>query len=401
MKQIPYGRHSIDQDDIREVVRVLRSDWITQGPKVKEFEENLARYCGARYALAVSSGTAALHLAALVLGLRPSDEVITTAVTFSATANAVLYAGAHPVFTDIDAFTRNISPAKIEGKISSKTKALIPVHFAGLPCDMGAIYELARKNNLTVIEDACHALGAQYRVNGRWQKIGSCSHSDMTIFSFHPLKSITTGEGGAITTNDKKLFERLLLLRNHGISRDEGKFLKPYEDLCAAGPWYYKMQELGFNFRISDIQCALGISQLKKIPRFLKRREEIARCYSSGFSGITEIGLPVSGNEVKSAWHLFSIAVKEEGMKRRVPAGAARNNLYLFLHKKGIRAQVHYIPVYLHPFYRHLGYKPGLCPEAERFYRQALSLPLYPALSDSQVRFVIRAVKDYYCKERI
>src|SRR3989338_10997620 len=292
---LPYGRQWIDEDDIKAVVEVLRSDWLTKGPKVEEFEKAMAEYCGAKYAVAVSSGTAALHLACLVAGIKQGDEAITSPITFVASANCVLYCGGKPVFADIDKDTYNIDPAEIKKKITKKTRAIIPVHFAGLPCDMGAIKKIAEEYDLIIIEDACHALGAEYgiqnpglRTKEEWIKVGSCSHSDMAVFSFHPVKHITTGEGGAVLTNNEKFYEKLLLFRNHVITKDPEKFTN--KDLAFPlsseplihnpNPWYYEMQELGFNHRITDMQCALGISQLRKLDSFISRRRKIVSIYN-------------------------------------------------------------------------------------------------------------------------
>ena len=295
---IPYGRHYIDDEDIAEVIKVLKSDFITQGPKIKEFEDALCKYTGAKYAVAVSSGTAALHLACLASGIGRGDEVITSPITFVASANCVLYCGGIPLFVDIQNDTLNIDPEKIISKITNKTRAIIPVHFAGHPCDLEEIHSIAKKYRLFVIEDACHALGAEYRGT----KIGSCQYSDMTVFSFHPVKSITTGEGGAILTNNETLYEKLLTLRTHGITKDKEKW-KAREE----GDWYYEMQYLGYNYRITDFQCALGISQLRKLDRFISRRREIARIYTERLSRVEGIILPVERQYVKYAWHLYTI----------------------------------------------------------------------------------------------
>jgi len=382
MKYIPYGRQYIDKDDIKEVVKVLKSDWLTQGPMVQRFEEALARYCGAKYVVAVSSGTAALHLACLVSGLKKGDEAITSPITFLATPNAVLYTGAKPVFADIDYDTININPEEIEKSITKKTKVILPVHFAGLPCDMPEIARIARKYNLVVIEDACHALGAGYKANGKWIKVGSCKHSDMTVFSFHPVKHITTGEGGAITTNNKKIYEKLKALRSHGIYKDKSVLKK--------GQWYYEMRDLGFNYRITDFQCALGISQLKKIGRFIKRRIEITGIYNSFFKNISGAEIPFSGNGFKSSWHIYALKIdyKYFGLKRQAFMDA--------LKKRGITTQVHYIPVYKQPFYK-TNYKSSFrrYPGAEAYYEKALTLPVYPGIADKDIKRIL------YCIRRV
>lgn len=376
MGYIPYGRQFINKRDIVAVSSVLKSGWITQGPMVERFEHALASYCRVKYAVVVSSGTAALHLACIVAGLRQGNEAITSPMTFLATPNSVLYAGARPVFADIKIETANINPDEIKKKITRKTKAILPVHFAGLPCEMEEINAIATKKNLIVVEDACHALGAEYKINGRWIKVGSCTHSDMTVFSFHPVKHITTGEGGAITTNNKKFYERLKALRSHGVYKDE-KTIKE-------GQWYYEMRELGFNYRITDFQCALGLSQLKKINNFIKRRREIVNIYSKELSDISQIELPVKNTNLKPSWHLYVIRLKEQ-------AGAwkKRKNLFNYLRKNNIGAQVHYIPVYLQPYYRRLGYGYGECPVAEDYYNRSLTLPLYPSMDQRAVSYVI------------
>ena len=376
MKTIPYGHQWIDEKDIKEVIKVLKSDWITQGPKIKEFEEALCKYTGAKYAVAVSSGTAALHIACLAAGIKEGDEVITTPITFVATANCILYCGGRPVFADIQEDTVNIDPDEIKKKITKMTKAIIPVHFAGHPCDLEEIYEIAKENNLIVIEDACHALGAEYKGS----KIGSCKYSDMTVFSFHPVKSITTGEGGAVLTNNKDLYEKLLLLRSHGITKDKRKFINKKE-----GGWYYEMHELGFNYRITDFQCALGISQLKKLDKFIKRRREIVDIYNKELSEIDEIILPVERPYVKSSWHIYYIRLKNPQKRRFV---------FEKLQEKGIGVQVHYIPVYRQPYYQtNFGYKKGDYPKAEDYYHRSLTVPLYPKIKISGIINIMKILK--------
>jgi len=379
MKYIPYGRQSIDKDDIKEVIKVLKSDWLTQGPMVQRFEESLAKYCGAKYVVAVSSGTAALHLACLAAGLKKGDEAITSPITFLATPNVVLYTGAKPVFADIDYDTVNIKPEDIKKNISKKTKVVLPVHFAGLPCDMPEIAKIARKYNLIVIEDACHALGAEYKTNGKWIKVGSCKHSDMTVFSFHPVKHITTGEGGAITTNNKKLYEKLKILRNHGIYKNKIVIKKK--------PWYYEMRDLGFNYRITDFQCALGISQLKKINRFINRRVEIIDIYSNFFKNIKGIKIPFSANDFKSSWHIYILKINYKYFK------LSRLELMEVLKKQGIATQVHYIPVYRQPFYKKFAFDFKDYPGAESYYERALTLPIYPKMTNGDVARVGNSIR--------
>lgn len=385
MRMIPYGRQYLDKKDIDSVLGVLKSDWITQGPKIAEFEFGLARYCGAKYAVAVSSGTAALHLAVLSAGLKKGDEVITTPITFAATANAALYAGAKPVFSDIERSTLNINPVEILKNINHKTRAILPVHFAGLPCNMDKISDIAKKKDLIVIEDACHALGAEYRCAGKWIKVGSSVHSDMSVLSFHPVKSITTGEGGAILTNRKDLYEKLIMLRNHGITKDGKMLFKPKE-----GPWYYEMQSLGFNYRLTDIQAALGISQLKKLDRFVNLRRKITKLYNEAFADLEEkIILPCEFSSVKSSCHLYVIRLMpQRGTK------AKRGRVFDYLRKNGIGSQIHYIPVYAHPYYRKLGYRAGTCPVAEEYYNGSISLPLYPSLTGPEIKKTIKVVRN-------
>jgi perosamine synthetase len=379
-KPIPYGRQTIDKEDIDAVVEVLRSDWLTQGPKIEEFEQALCRYTGAKYAIVVSSGTAALHLACLVADLKKGDEAITTPITFLATPNSVLYTGAKPVFADIDYETVNIDPERIVRKITKKTKAILPVHFAGLPCDMPVISRIARKNELFVIEDACHALGAQYEYRGKWIKVGSCKHSDVTIFSFHPVKHITTGEGGAITTNNKKIYEKLCALRTHGVYKN--KKMTQKKEL-----WYYEMRELGFNYRITDFQCAIGISQLKKLDSFIKKRREIVAEYGRSFKDNNFFDLPVETGKTKSSWHLYSIKLKDKYVCHRMEIVKKLRNL-------DIGTQVHYIPVHVQPYYReNLGYKPRDYPISEDYYNRAISFPLYPKMSSDEIRYVIECIK--------
>ncbi|MCM8832211.1 MAG: UDP-4-amino-4,6-dideoxy-N-acetyl-beta-L-altrosamine transaminase [Candidatus Omnitrophica bacterium] len=373
--RIPYGHHHIDESDIKEVVKALKSNWITQGPKIKEFENALCEYTGSKYAVAVSSGTAALHMACLAAGVKEGDEVITSPITFVASANCVLYCGGRPVFTDIQEDTVNIDPEEIKKKINKKTKAIIPVHFAGHPCDLEEIYKIAKENNLIVIEDACHALGAEYK----GFKIGACKYSDMTVFSFHPVKSITTGEGGAVLTNREDLYEKLVMLRNHGITKDDKKFINKGE-----GGWYYEMQELGFNYRITDFQCALGISQLKKLDKFIKRRREIVQIYNKELSKIEEVILPLERPYVKSSWHIYYIRLRKP---------EKREFVFKQLQKKGIGVQVHYIPVYCQPYYKN---KLGLqkYPKAGNYYNSTITIPLYYGLKKDEINYIIESLKE-------
>jgi UDP-4-amino-4,6-dideoxy-N-acetyl-beta-L-altrosamine transaminase len=366
-KIIPYGHQWIDSSDIKEVVKVLKSDWLTQGPKIEEFEKAVAKYCGAKYGVAVSSGTAALYSAYKAAGIKPGDEVITTPLTFAATANTIVFCGAKPVFVDIDPDSLNINPELIERLITKKTKAIASVDFAGHPCNYDKILKIAKKHKLLVIEDASHALGAKYKN----RKIGGIA--DMTILSFHPVKHIATGEGGMVLTNNKNFYEKLKTLRNHGIIRNPKK-----------SKWYYEIKEPSFNYRITDIQCALGLSQLKKIDKFLKIRRNIAEKYNKAFKDIKEIIIPKEKKYVKSAWHIYPIQVKASDRKK----------IFEKLQKTGIGCQVHYMPLHLHPFYKNkFGYKKEDFPEAEKYYERAITIPLFPKMTDKEVQFVINSVK--------
>lgn len=376
---MPYGTQWISDGDVAAVVEALHSPWMTQGPMVERFEQAVADYCGARFAVAVANGTAALHLAALAAGFGPGDEVITTPITFVASANCILYAGARPVFAEIDPTTFCLDPRALVSALTPNTKGLIPVHFAGQPCDMPAIHALAKQNGLMVIEDAAHALGATYTHEGRTYRVGSCAHSDMTIFSFHPVKHITTGEGGVVTTNDPALYRALIRLRSHGITRD------PSEMESLEGPWYYEMQGLGFNYRIADFQCALGLSQLERLDAFLQRRREIAAVYDEVFSLEPELILPRIANGNVSAYHLYVIQLKT----------VSRLEAFNRLREKGLGVNVHYIPVHLQPYYRQtFGTGRGDFPVAEAYYDRAITLPMYPKMTDEDVRDVIQAVRE-------
>lgn len=374
---VPYGRQSICEDDIAAVIEVLKSDWLTQGPSVFEFEKAVAEYCDAKFAVAVSNGTAALHLAALAAGFGPGDEVITSPITFVASANCIVYVGATPVFADIDDRTYCIDPAEIEKRLSLKVKGVIPVHFSGQPCNMKAISKIAKDNSLIVIEDGAHAIGASYEEDGEQYKIGSCAHSDMTIFSFHPVKHITTGEGGMITTNSVELYQKLLLLRTHGVTKDPERLTR------TDGPWYYEQQSLGFNYRITDFQCALGLSQLGKLDAFISRRREIVQAYNSAFSVCEKLITPFEESRSNSSWHLYMLQVKS----------LDRLNFFNALRKKGLGVNVHYIPVHLQPFFsKNYGFCPGDFSKAEEYYSRAITIPLFPTMTDDDVQYVINAV---------
>ncbi len=375
---LPYGHQSIDDEDIKAVVQVLQSDWITTGPKVAEFEETFASCVGAKYAVSFSSGTAALHGAAFAAGLEPGDEAITTPMTFCATANCILYQGATPVFADVSPETLNINPEDVANRITDKTKVIIPVDYAGHPADLGPIMKLAEENNIIVVEDACHALGARY--NG--VKVGGICH--MTAFSFHPVKHITTGEGGMVTTNDSEMAEKLRLLRNHGIKGDA-------RHRQAKGQWYYEMVELGFNYRLTDIGCALGLSQLKKLDRNLARRREIAACYGAALRDLPGIILPTVQKNIMPAWHLYPVRFHPSLL------GAKHEEIFAALRAENIGVNVHYIPVHTHPYYRQrFGYKGGEYPVAEAAYRTLISLPMFNGMTNQDAEDVIAAANKVF-----
>lgn len=372
---LPYGRQSVDEADIQAVVEVLRSDWLTTGPKVGEFEEAFASRVGAVHAVSFSSGTAALHAAAFAAGLKSGDEAITTPLTFAATANCVLYQGATPVFADVRGDTLNLDPQQVEKKTSARTRAILPVDYAGHPAELTPILEIARRHNLIVIEDACHALGAEY--GGR--RVGSIA--DMTVFSFHPVKHITTGEGGMVATNDAKFAETLRRFRNHGISSDA-------RQRQSAGQWHYEMVLLGFNYRLPDIVCALGIQQLKKLDANLARRREIAARYTAAFREIPGVIPPAVRPEANPAWHLYPIRLDLKKLT------VDRAEVFRALRAENIGVNVHYIPVHLHPYYRErFGYKGGEFPIAEDAYERLISLPMFHGMSDGDAEDVIRAVR--------
>lgn len=371
---LPYGRQWIEDDDIEAVVKILKSDFLTTGPAILEFEEAVAHYVGAKYAVSFSNGTAALHGACFAAGIQEGDEVITTPMTFAASANCVLYQGGTPVFADIDDSTYNIDPKKIEEKITSKTKAIIPVHFTGQPAELDEIHRLAQEHNLVVIEDAAHALGASYKK----KHIGGLS--DMTMFSFHPVKHITSGEGGVITTNDDVYYQKLLQFRSHGIIKDQQLMTESH------GPWYYEMQSLGFNYRMTDIQAALGANQLKKIDHFLSRRKHYVSLYNEAFESRDEIRIPAQHPDGDSSWHLYIIRLQTEKMK------VSRKVIYEELMKENIGVNVHYIPVHKMPYYQQLGYGKETYPVAEKLYEEILTLPLFPKMSVDDINDVITAV---------
>lgn len=380
---LPYGRQWIDDEDVEEVIKVLKSDYITTGPKIREFEEKVAAYTGTKYAVAISNGTAALHAACFAVGIEPGDEVITTPMTFAASANCILYCGAKPVFADIDPQTYNINPEDIKRKITSKTKAIIPVHYTGQPVDIDEINKIAKQYGLTVIADGAHALGAEYKGS----TVGS--QTDMMTLSFHPVKHITTGEGGMILTNSKDLYEKLKLFRTHGITRDEKLLMKN------EGPWYYEQHYLGYNYRMTDIQAVLGISQMNKLNKFLELRRKYAQMYNDAFKDVEELIIPYQLPYANSSWHIYVLQLRLEKLK------VGRKEVYEALLKENIGVNVHYIPVYYHPYYQRLGYKKGLCPNAEHLYERIITLPLFPKMTEEDINDVIEAVKkviNYYKK---
>jgi perosamine synthetase len=371
---LPYGRQWIDEEDIQSVVNVLKGDYLTTGPAVGEFEKAVASYVGAKYAVAFSNGTAALHGACFAAGIGEGDEVITTPMTFAASSNCVLYQGGKPVFADIDSKTYNIDPIKVEELINENTKAIIPVHFTGQPVAIDEIHKLAKKHNLVVIEDAAHALGATYK----GEKIGSLS--DMTMFSFHPVKHITSGEGGIITTNNEEYYQKLLQFRSHGITREPDKLIENH------GPWYYEMQFLGFNYRMTDIQAALGTSQLKKIDKFVDLRKKYISIYNEAFKEINEVQTPYQDQYGSSSWHLYIIRLDLDKLL------GSRKEIFEALLNENIGVNVHYLPVHLLPYYSQLGYKRGICPNAENLYEEIITLPLFPAMTEEDIMDVIAAV---------
>ena len=375
---IPYGRQTIEDDDVAAVAETLRGDWLTQGPAIETFERAIADACEVPHAVAFSSGTAALHGAAIVAGIGPGDELVTSAITFAASANCGAYVGATPVFADIEPATWNLSAQTVAAARTERTKMVVPVHFAGLPAPVAEIRaELG--DDVVIVEDAAHAIGARQPD----EPVGACLHADMAVFSFHPVKTVTSGEGGAVTTRDAELAERLREARTHGITKDPARLERPDE-----GGWYSEQQFLGLNYRITDFQCALGTSQLGKLERFVARRNEIAERYRATLGDVEELTLsPEPPPEARHGRHLY--VVHHRG------GADARRKLYDGLRERDIYAQVHYMPVYRHPWYRATyGYEPGRCPEAERYYAGCLSLPCFPALTDAEQDEVVAAVRE-------
>ncbi|MFC4599641.1 UDP-4-amino-4,6-dideoxy-N-acetyl-beta-L-altrosamine transaminase [Cohnella hongkongensis] len=371
---LPYGQQAIDDDDIAAVVQVLKSDFITQGPAIEQFERAVAEYSGARFAVAFCNGTAALHGACYAAGIGAGDEVITTPITFLASSNCVLYCGGTPVFADIRPDTYNLDPDEVAKKITSRTKAIIAVDFTGQPAEADRLSMLARDHGLVLIQDAAHSLGASYA----GKRVGSLA--DMTMFSFHPVKHVTTGEGGVIVTNNPVFYHKLLMFRNHGMTKDP-QLLEEND-----GPWYYEMQQLGYNYRMTDLQAALGASQMKKLDRFVERRREIAQAYNSAFGDIEGLWIPHQLPQAASSWHLYILRWDEDVFD------GGRDRAFEELRSRNIGVHVHYIPVYRQPYYRQRGYASEGYDEAERYYRQAMTLPLFPRMSDSDVDDVVEAV---------
>jgi UDP-4-amino-4,6-dideoxy-N-acetyl-beta-L-altrosamine transaminase len=375
---LPYGQQWVDDDDIETVVKVLKSAYLTQGPEISKFEKMVADAAHAEFAVAFCNGTAALHGASFAAGIGPGDEVITTPLTFAASSNCVLYQGGTPIFADVEPSTYLLALNEVQSKLTAKTKAIIPVDFTGQPVDMRAFAQFAKEHNLVFIQDAAHSLGALF--DGK--PVGSIA--DMTMFSFHPVKPVTTGEGGVIVTNDRRFYDRLLLFRTHGILRDPQQLVYPSE-----GPWYYEMQELGYNYRITDIQAALGASQMTKLHALIARRQAIADRYTERFADLRKDGLIATPNidhRARSGWHLYIIQLHLE----RLTAG--RRQIFEALRAENIGVNVHYKPVYQQPYYQKIGYDQGLCPIAEGLYESFITLPLFPKMSDQDIDDVVKAV---------
>lgn len=372
---IPYGKQSIDEEDIKAVTNVLRSDWLTTGPMVEAFEKAVAEFVGAKYGVAFSSGTAGLHAAAFASNIVKGTEVLVPPMTFVATANSVVYQGGTPVFVDVEPDTLLIDPLKLEAQINSKTRAIIAVDYAGQPCNYDALRKTAKNNNLTLISDACHALGAKYR----GKRVGSLA--DLTVFSFHPVKHITTGEGGMVVTDNIDYANRMRRFRNHGIQTD-------YRQRAETGTWFYEMLDLGYNYRLTDIQCALGLSQLRKLLGWIERRREIAKIYDEGFSDESCVKALKVNEDAFHVYHLYVVQLSIDKLKSN------KSEIFSSLRNAGIGVNVHYIPVHLHPYYKvNFGTSLGLCPVAESAYERILSIPIFPAMTDDDVKRVIVEVK--------
>ena len=375
-----YGKQSIDENDIDAVVEVLKSDFLTQGPAIEKFEKCVAEYCGAKYAVAVTSATAALHISCLSAGLGKDDILWTSPITFTASANCGRYCGADVDFVDIDPSTYNMSIAELEKKLQAaeiKPRVVVPVHLAGQSCEMDKIYKLSQKYGFKVIEDASHAIGADYKET----KVGCCKYSDMTVFSFHPVKIVTTGEGGMVLTNDKDLYEKLVSYRSHGITRDP-KLMTGTAD----GPWYYQQIDLGFNYRMTDMQAALGYSQMQKVNEFVSKRRYLAKRYNELLKNINGIQLPDQNEDTKSSWHLYVVRVDFSKISK------TKNQIFAEMKEKGICLNLHYIPVHTQPYYENLGFKGGDFPNSEKYYEEAFTLPLYYSLTDEQQDHIVKSL---------
>ena len=375
-----YGKQSIDENDIDAVVEVLKSDFLTQGPAIEKFEKCVAEYCGAKYGVAVTSATAALHISCLSAGLGKDDILWTSPITFTASANCGRYCGADVDFVDIDPSTYNMSIAELEKKLQAaeiKPRVVVPVHLAGQSCEMDKIYKLSQKYGFKVIEDASHAIGADYKET----KVGCCKYSDMTVFSFHPVKIVTTGEGGMVLTNDKDLYEKLVLYRSHGITRDP-KLMTGTAD----GPWYYQQIDLGFNYRMTDMQAALGYSQMQKVNEFVSKRRYLAKRYNELLKNINGIQLPDQNEDTKSSWHLYVVRVDFSKISK------TKNQIFAEMKEKGICLNLHYIPVHTQPYYENLGFKGGDFPNSEKYYEEAFTLPLYYSLTDEQQDHIVKSL---------
>ncbi len=375
---LPYGQQWIDEEDVQAIIRVLSSSFLTQGPSIESFERKIADYVGAKYAVAFCNGTAALHGACFAAGIGPGDEVITSPFTFAASSNCVLYQGGTPVFADIDESTYLLDIQKVEEKITSRTKAIIPVDYSGQSVNMRAFQQLAKKYGLIVIQDAAHSLGATFQ----GEKVGKVA--DMTMFSFHPVKPVTTGEGGIIVTDNEEYYRKLLLFRTHGITRDLDLLVRKEE-----GPWYYEMVELGYNYRMTDLQAALGSSQFKKLDMFLEKRRQLAQLYDIQLQQLVNEGLiicPTIDERAQSGWHLYVVRLKVDRLQ------VGRREIFDALRAENIGVNVHYIPVYYHPYYQSLGYKMGTCPIAEKVYNTCLTLPLFPKMTAEDVTDVVNSL---------
>lgn len=378
---IYYGKQFIDEQDINAVIEVLKSDFLTQGPVIENFEKAVAEYCGTKYAVAVTNATSALHIACLAVGLDRGDMLWTSPITFTASANCGRYCGADVDFVDIDDSTYNMSISALKEKLEKskiKPKVVVPVHLAGQSCEMQEIYDLSKQYGFTVIEDASHAIGADYKDT----KVGCCKYSDMTVFSFHPVKIITTGEGGMVLTNNEELYKKLTLYRSHCITRDENLMTKE-----ADGPWYYQQIDLGFNYRMTELQAALGLSQLAKVDKFVARRRQLADRYNELLKDLP-LKLPYQNPETDSSWHLYIVRVDFNKVKK------TKKQIFAEMKAKGVCLNLHYIPVHTQPYYKNLGFKHGDFPFSEKYYEEAFTLPLYYSLTDEQQDCVVSALKE-------